>query len=610
VRAGYEFQAEEYQFEGAYSFPISDDLRVRIAGRYSDMTRGYVTNDAPVVFQTANNSFSGIAPFKTTPRTTDLLLRTTVVYEPTDNFDANFKITGGKVDVDGSKDNPGQPVCKPGAVNLGVVGGSPEPWDDCVLNDHVTNGVIPASQASHYQESGNGAGYDHIRVLLSSLKLNYKTEKYTITSVTGVADLKFNEFGDSTGSAYTYAVGGNAEVYQQYSEEVRLASTLQGPLNFTVGAFVQRVNRKATGSGIQNAGLGIDRGRQNSFNAYFKGNADTLSAFGQVNWKFLPEWELAVGARATQDKHNGQEGNLFLNHTLSTASSLPEGVFVGNSTDDKNISPEATLNWRPTETFMAYVAYRTASLAGGISSPSTLASTTTSDNIVFKPEDAIGYEGGIKFTALDSRLHGNVTVFRTDYKNLQVAAFNPVTFSYILRNVGKARSQGVEVTGDFRVTSDFSLRGEATYADSKYLVYNNAQCYSGQTVATGCVAAVQDLSGKPLPRAPKFVASLSANYDHSLTRDWNIGLSADVRYSSSYNYIETENPVALQRAFTTLNLAARLHNGDWDLALIGRNVTNEFYADSGVDQPRGNNSQVYAIVARPRQIVLQLTRNF
>jgi hypothetical protein len=151
---------------------------------------------------------------------------------------------------------------------------------------------------------------------------------------------------------------------------------------------------------------------------------------------------------------------------------------------------------------------------------------------------------------------------------------------------------------------------EGTYADAKYLEYPNAQCYGGQTAAQGCVAGVQDLSGEDLPRAPKYTASASGVYDHTIYGAWNGGLNIDLRYSSRYNYIETANPVATQKAFTTLDIGARLHDDAWEFALLGRNITNVYYATSGVDQARGTNGQVYAIVARPREVVLQVTRRF
>lgn len=613
MRVGFEAIAHEYQFEGAYSVPLSETLRLRVAGRRTDMTKGYLKNDTPVVFQSIYGLYTPLGP-KTLPHSEGVTLRGTLIYEPSANFDAKLKITGGQYDTEGSKETVQQVVCKPGATNLGtnVWPGQPtEPFDDCVLNDHVVNGVLAPSIAANFKGSGSGLGNTHIKSLLATLQMNYRTDAFVLTSVTGFGLLDYSEFGNSASSAYDAVMGLNTERYRQYSQELRLASTFDSPLNFTLGAFAQKVRRENDVNGMPSAPINLDRGSQIGYILQYRGNTETLSAFGQLNWKFMPRWELTAGARYTHEVTKGTVGNSFINQTDTLSRNfMAEGTFLNPTITNNNLSPEVTLTWKPTDEFMVYAAYRTASLAGGISAPSTLPRTATVANMVFEPEEAKGYEAGIKFTSADSRVRANLTVFRTDYTDLQVSALNPATITYILRNVGGARTEGVEFGGDIRLSSEFSLRADATYANARYIDFPNAQCYSGQTAADGCVGGTQSLTGKPLPRAPKFVASVGAAYDRALSGNWNLVLNADIRFNSSYNFIETNNPVASQKSFATIDMGARIRNNDWDFALIGRNVTNKFFALAGIDQPRGRNGQVGATIARPREIVVQLTRNF
>jgi hypothetical protein len=83
-----------------------------------------------------------------------------------------------------------------------------------------------------------------------------------------------------------------------------------------------------------------------------------------------------------------------------------------------------------------------------------------------------------------------------------------------------------------------------------------------------------------------------------------------VRHSSGYFLNTNDSPFGYQDPFTTLNVSARIYNQAWELALIARNLTNEFYAVSGGDKPLGPRGQTTANLGRPRQVILQVTRRF
>jgi len=613
VRAGYETVAHEYQFEGAYSLPVSDNLRIRLSGRYADMTKGWMVNDAPVVFQTASNTFSGVPSSRNIPQVQSTMLRGVAVYHPNDQFDAALRVTVAHQDTPHSRgEMPAQVVCAPGLANAGVTFAGAEPWDDCRLNNHTVLGVLPPEQTTNYPEAGNGTGNSSSRSTIASLTMNYRFGDLTLTSVTGLATLDYREIGDAAGSAYTYAWGGEAEDYKQYSQELRLASNFDGRLNFSVGGLVSKADKHFGGCGILLPGIAVDRGRSNSFCRDYRGGTETASVFAQGIYKLSETLTLTAGARFTHEESDGTLGNIFVNRNQALSFLLPEGRFVSNKVSFDNLSPEVTLTWRPSSDIMIYTAYRTASLAGGVSIPTTITAGFTNDNIVFQPEDAKSYEAGARFTLLDGRLTTSATAFRTDYKDLQVSALDPNTLGYILRNVGAARTDGVELAANYHATPNLRFRIDATYANARYISFPNAQCYGGQTAAQECVGtpATQDLSGKQLPRAPELVASLGVFYTRPVGDDLDLNINGNVRYNSDYNYVETNNPVGHQDAFATVDLSASLVSSVWEFGVVGRNLTNEYYGMSGIDQPRGRNGQVFAVAARPREVVFQLTRRF
>ena len=62
----------------------------------------------------------------------------------------------------------------------------------------------------------------------------------------------------------------------------------------------------------------------------------------------------------------------------------------------------------------------------------------------FEPEEVTAYEVGARMDLLGGNARLNVTAFRSEYENLQVAVFNGV-IGFNTANAAESRSQGVEV---------------------------------------------------------------------------------------------------------------------------------------------------------------------
>jgi iron complex outermembrane receptor protein len=113
-------------------------------------------------------------------------------------------------------------------------------------------------------------------------------------------------------------------------------------------------------------------------------------------------------------------------------------------------------------------------------------------------------------------------------------------------------------------------------------------------------------------RAPRWTYNVGYTYDQPLTASLKLGLSTDVRYSSSYFTSSDESPYGLQKAYTIVDAAARVSTTDerWQLALIGRNLANVYYAVASGDSPGGlngpNGFDHYGFVERPRQVTLEI----
>jgi iron complex outermembrane receptor protein len=194
---------------------------------------------------------------------------------------------------------------------------------------------------------------------------------------------------------------------------------------------------------------------------------------------------------------------------------------------------------------------------------------------------------------------------------------------FVTQNAASTLTQGVEFDASYRPTPGTTLRVSASYNDAHFESFPIAQCYAGQTAATGCMPAVaatptssalparQNLSGKDVYRAPEWVLTAGAVQEFDLSADFRMSLNADVRYTSSYYTGLNLNPLSLQKGFTTINAGLKIGKVDdsWSFALIGRNLTNARYGTIGVDKP-GGAGEVFTVAGEPRAVLLQMETRF
>jgi outer membrane receptor protein involved in Fe transport len=198
-----------------------------------------------------------------------------------------------------------------------------------------------------------------------------------------------------------------------------------------------------------------------------------------------------------------------------------------------------------------------------------------------------------------------------------LTAFEPPA-EYYTQNAGNATTEGVEVNLVQKINREFSVHGSMGYNHARYNSFPDSECWTGQTVAEGCVnelvngavAQVQNLGGKPLARAPDWTSQIGVNYDVPVHNDWSLGILVNGRYSSGYFTGTNNNPYGWQNQYEALDATLRLYNDKWDISLVGRNLTDTIYYLLSSDKPLGLRGDVDGTIGRPREIILQATRRF
>lgn len=628
IRTGYEFEADEKVVEGVISGPISDSLSGRVALRYSEMD-GWLRNTAG---QLTSSPFAGPnnlpqAPATSRPGDENFIGRVSLALQPEGSpFDALLKVAGMKHKDDGP--SAGQEVVNCGgfATPVVVYAGFPapaaDPFGDCKLDGRYSSGGLPNGYADNWPIAKQFP-YTETTMALASLTINYDGDRFGLTSVTGYFNSDTEYFDNYDATVYMAYDSAEKEKYKSLSQEVRWLSKFESPLNFMVGAYYQDASLDFTNT-VLIAPLPADAatGKYHTWEKPGSTDGKTLSAFGQFTWDILPQLELAGGVRYTEEEKDSWLTNSWVHPPLSGTVLAPEGKMFTDKFKDDNLSPEATLTWRPTGDLTAYVGYRTGYKSGGfgISTNLTPASITV-DSIRFDSEEIEGFEGGVKARLLDGRLVLTGEVYTYDYTDLQVTSFNPATTSFIISNAASATIKGAEIGLTAKPLDWLTLNGGIAYNEARFDDYL-AQCWGGQTAALGCSTSNGNgtfswqRSGEALSRAPDLAAN--GGFDAQVpVGEFVLGIAGNVRYSDDYIAADNGNPFGIQEAFWLVDAGLTVSpiSERWEVALIGKNLTNEHYTSYMAEKPgapvvAGTTVQLMGLANRTRQVLLQASVKF
>jgi iron complex outermembrane recepter protein len=609
VKGGYEFEALEKYGEAAVSQPITDTLNSRVAVRYSYMD-GWINNTAPA----EANPFQpfaylpGAGPGNTVgPRGSEATGRLTLVWTPTADFTAKLKVTLSQEQLN-SNDAYQESFCG-GGQTVPTILGVPEPHATCSIDETRAESNFPAVLAAGYAYNNGGVPFETSNMGLVALTLNKTMGDLALTSTTGYYDQTHTGAYGGDVSEYTQIWDTEAEHYRMLNEELRLNSSFSGPLNFMVGAYYEYSHRNWFNSpDILNIFNPVANNYSTS-NTFADNAGDAYSVFAQARWKILDPLEFDVGARYTHDDKKATLTNEVNNPAASSVGIFlyPNNTPLNPRYSDNNVSPEATLTWKPDSFQTIYGAFKTGYKAGGISNSGILSSSANVVNVVFGPEKSNGFEVGYKAELLEHTLRFDITGYRYNYNGLQVTGYIPTAFVYTIQNAAKARTEGVESSFEWLAVDRLSFSGNIGYNHARYLSFPNAQCYDGQTAAQGCVNGAQNLAGAALNRAPDLTYRLGADYKAPFVAGWTADLSVSGNYTSSYQVATDYDPGGVQGNYWLLNAAVHIvpAGGRFDLAVIGRDLTNSYYKVFAYQQSLGTNTQYNATFNRPREVALQ-----
>jgi outer membrane receptor protein involved in Fe transport len=426
------------------------------------------------------------------------------------------------------------------------------------------------------------------------------------------------------------------------SQEVRIRSLKQGRWSWMAGAYHEHGARD--NAPFAQVALQVPANQAIVTNSLQDG--DSWSLFGEVAVQALDELTLRLAARYTEARRDMDADRTV--YQLSPNSTAPgpdqwsfavpvtlvPSAFVETrqSRSDDELTPATTLEWRPAQGQFYYVSWREGFKAGGFNS----FLSGPVDELGFGPESVDYLEAGLKLTLADGAARLDIAVFDGDYSDLQVSVLDPVSGLSLVRNAASAESRGVDFSFDWAILVGWQFGLSLGWLDATYGQFDNQACYltPAQTISQGCVRiggaplppdatvcignprviCAQDLSGLATSFAPEWSGATSLEYTRTLAgarpgRPLTVRARVDLMATDEFYTTVNGAPGSKQGSYAKLDarLALGSSDGRWEVALVGRNLTDELY---GVwYEPlvaAGPNTGYFATTARTRQVGLQL----
>ncbi len=607
LRAGYEFDAQEYLAEAGVSFSLSDSFAIRLAGRHTDQNRGWIKNDAvSQVDPLFGYTIPGAGNNDNFPDLQESMGRLTAVWTPDEKFSLKFKSSVTSTEDAGPIYHDQLSECVgPGGTPL-LVFGVPSPATDCDANYiNTKSNIAPGLMAGEPDEFGDGATFTEYDAWRTSVRLDYDFGPATITSVTGLTHYDSDLLDNAT-------FAGDAQVpffertdHDSWSQELRMQTQFEGSVNFQGGALYTEKDLYFRNS-ARIAPLPPDsrNGRQWTWDKVADQESTSWSVYGELIWDIAESVELSAGARYTDEErdflfrvpHLHEFFDVILPGILS--SQTLQSVF-----EDEDTSPQATLSWRPAEDITLFAAYREGFKSGGFDASHTLApgpADQVIQDIRFDSEQAKGFEVGVKSRWANGSVQVNATAYAFDYDDLQLSTLDTETTQFRIQNVAAASTEGVEVELAWAPQDNLRLRAFVNYNNAKYDDFLTA-CYAGQSIEAGCNqvpvfdAALgvdrfvsQDVGGTRVPVAPKWAATFGLTYDLNLGNSgWRAVFDIDGRYSGAYRQSLTQLPDSKHGSYVVFDGSVRFlaPNDRWEVSLMGRNLGDKLVVVGKSDRP-------------------------
>jgi iron complex outermembrane receptor protein len=578
--------ADNYNFQAVANIPlIQDRLAIRaVAYVFSDS--GYYTNLAgsDPHFQAAFVQKYGVQAFATNEQNVGGSYvpgaRIAALFKATDDLRFTLSYITQKFEQNGW-----------GVANSGT-------YDQTVLQ-------VSPEQIERGQTGGMNDEHANIANALMEYDLKWADLVATYTHVTSGTQYvqPGSIFGTTSQSNPSSQLRNGAHL--ENVGEVRLVTKLAGAWNYIAGLYYEETstNLNWVYDWVGNPALNtIEPGVTQFDTGYDRRTLDQQAGFGEVSWKFLPQFTLTAGARAF-----AYHRTYVSNNVGAYASNPPD---AGETESRTGSTYRANLAYKPNDNALVYAGFSQGFRLGrpqqgvsqslcdpnhtgfiqGTDIPITSTSGVNADSLD-------NYELGTKLSLFGHRLTIDADVFHMLWKDIPVSIFPVSTatncFPYYLANAGAAKSDGAEFQANLQVTR--ALRADIGAS------YTNARL-TQDTPDAGLKAGLR------LPGSPKVNSNLGMLYDFMIGGHAAF-VRADAIYVGPFYVNILQQPNTRAGDYVKLDASARISlRDDLNVDLYVHNATNNnaFVMRSGYALGTSD----FGYRPRPRTVGMQLTTRF
>jgi outer membrane receptor protein involved in Fe transport len=531
--SGTEHGGTSFSVRGAVSAPIvRDKFAARVSG-YIDHPAGFVDNDV-----------AGISDFN---KARNWGINGSLRFEPTPELSINIVGFHQRVNQLGQ--------------DYVIYGADREPVTDLHYDQQLYN---------KYRKTSNvligTVDYDLGFGNLTSVSSYQKIDSYIVlNALTFTAQLPFfTLFGGAPVPPGTAAGADAKGPIKKFSQELRLASSGDGPLQYVVGAFYTHEKARTSTNVV---GFDADFAAVPTLDpAIGFGVNDTykeIAGFGNLTYKFSDAFDLTGGlriGRITQGYNQtfyGSDATAF-NTFLALQGLSPVPADTGTTRGEETVKTYlATARYHFSPDGMIYARYATGFRPGGPNF------TVPGLPPSFQADSTENFEGGVKTKFWGGKGTIDISGFYMRWKDILIQVSSGGLNAYT--NGGNARVYGVEGALTLQPIEGLTLAGT--------LSYNDAKITSIDPLAAASIGV-----GDPLPNNPKWSGSLALDYRTPVSGEWQAVVGATAKFvGERHSALRSSllNPDYILPNYALFDLRAGVESDRVDIGLFVRNLTDK-----------------------------------
>ncbi len=606
IESGLRSTGENYYTMGAISGPLIKDVLAARVSVYYNEDKGYhrrylggpVPNALAAPFYTAALDpllgagtgavvgalvqGPGVDDFEDFGRAETFIIRPSLTFRPSDNFEIHVNFEHFESDGDG-----------PASQNH--IGGNGAP-----------NFFFSAPRDGFDFSIDNPGSYDsEANQLTAEFTWDVPFGDGTVTNLFGWREYESETDGDIDATPLFLFHSTSSSDQDQWSNELRYNGRFGG-LDVTAGFYyftqdLAYTERRFILGGLQN---------------FFGGGAqehDVIGLFGQLDYDLSDRLVLTLGGRWTHEEKDAEISNIRANGNIATTlfgvpfCGVVEGtcpVDFADSESWSNFTPKIGLEYAAADNVNIYGHWTQGVRSGGYNFRNT--STTVFDPGPFDEEKVNAFEVGLKAQPGDGRATLNAAFFYNDINDMQreINLADPVTgVVQIIDNTADATIWGFEAEGRYSVTDNLLLTASVGHANGDYdkiLADISSDGSPGPSVIDSEDFALE------IPRLVPW--TYSAGFVHSLPLS-NLGtLNTRFNYSHRDRSFYTDNNLGVLNELEIIDASVALTTLDnhVTISIYGKNLLHEPNFGGDTQLPASLGGGTFSPLTKGRVVGIEL----